>query len=96
MSAEPTSGRITGTWGYYLTIQSMAQIATLTGHTADAARYTALAEEIKAAFNRAFYDEALGRYAGPAGPTQTAQALALDAGLVPEASAARSSTRWSS
>jgi alpha-L-rhamnosidase len=84
VSAEPVSGRITGTWGYYLTIQSMAQIATLTGHTADAARYAALAEQIKAAFNRAFYDEALGRYAGPEGPSQTAQALALDAGLAPD------------
>ena len=83
VSAEPVSGRITGTWGYYVTIQSMARIATLTGHTADATKYAALAEEIKAAFNRAFLDEAQGRYAGPEGPTQTAQALALDAGLVP-------------
>ncbi len=82
VSAEPVSGRITGTWGYYLTIQSMARIATLTGHTADAARYAALAEEIKAAFNRAFFDASTGRYAGP----QTAQALALDAGLVPTGS----------
>ena len=86
VSAEPISGRITGTWGYYLTIQSMARIATLTGHPADANRYTALAEEIKAAFNRAFFNEAQGRYAGPEGPTQAAQALALDAGLVPEGS----------
>ncbi|WP_127505964.1 alpha-L-rhamnosidase [Actinoplanes solisilvae] len=83
VSAEPVSGRITGTWGYYLTIQSMAQIATLTGHDADAARYATLAEEIKAAFNRAFLNSETGRYAGPEGPTQAAQALALDAGLVP-------------
>ncbi|MGK5684080.1 family 78 glycoside hydrolase catalytic domain [Actinoplanes sp. URMC 104] len=82
VSAEPVSGRITGTWGYYLTIQSMARIAALTGHTADASRYAALAEEIKAAFNRAFFDASAGRYAGP----QTAQALALDAGLVPAGS----------
>jgi alpha-L-rhamnosidase len=84
VSAEPVSGRVTGTWGYYLTIQSMARIASLTGHAADAARWSALAEEIKAAFNRAFFNEAQGRYAGPEGPTQTAQALALDAGLVPD------------
>ncbi|MEV6487919.1 family 78 glycoside hydrolase catalytic domain [Actinoplanes sp. NPDC051633] len=83
VGAETTSGRITGTWGYYLTIRSMAQIATLTGHTADAARYAALAEQIKAAFNQAFFDEEQVRYAGPEGPTQAAQALALDAGLVP-------------
>jgi alpha-L-rhamnosidase len=86
VSAEPVSGRITGTWGYYLTIRSMARIASLTGHAADAARYAALAEEIKSAFNRAFLNEAAGRYAGPEGPTQAAQALALDAGLVPEGS----------
>ncbi|GIM97096.1 alpha-L-rhamnosidase [Paractinoplanes toevensis] len=83
VSAEPVSGRITGTWGYYLTIRSMAKIASLTGHHADATRYAALAEQIRAAFNQAFFDEELGRYAGPEGPTQAAQALALDAGLVP-------------
>jgi alpha-L-rhamnosidase len=86
---EPTSGRITGTWGYYLTAQAMARAATLTGHTADAAAYTTLAANIKTAFNQAFFNEALGRYtatgnAGTDGATQTAQALALDAGLVPE------------
>ncbi|GGO22311.1 alpha-L-rhamnosidase [Micromonospora parathelypteridis] len=94
VGAETTSGRITGTWGYYLTIQSMAQIATLTGHAADATRYAALADEIKAAFNRAFFNESLGRYtaagnAGTEGATQTAQALALDAGLVPDSSRGR-------
>ncbi|RSM56863.1 alpha-galactosidase [Actinoplanes sp. ATCC 53533] len=88
---EPTSGRITGTWGYYLTAQAMARAATLTGHTADAATYTSLAANIKTAFNQAFLNEALGRYtatgdAGTSGATQTAQALALDAGLVPEGS----------
>ncbi|MEU8608181.1 family 78 glycoside hydrolase catalytic domain [Actinoplanes sp. NPDC048791] len=85
---EPTSGRITGTWGYYLTIQAMARMATLTGHTTDAARYAALAEQIKTAFHQAFFNEALGRYTtngnnGTDGASQTAQALALDAGLVP-------------
>jgi alpha-L-rhamnosidase len=86
---EPTSGRITGTWGYYLTAQAMARAATLTGHTVDVAKYEKLAADIKTAFNEAFFNESLGRYtatgdAGPAGATQTAQALALDAGLVPE------------
>jgi alpha-L-rhamnosidase len=88
VSAEPVSGRITGTWGYYVMITKMAMMATLTGHDADAAAYTALAAEIKDAFNRAFFNETLGYYtatgnAGTDGATQTAQALALDADLVP-------------
>lgn len=85
VAAEQTSGRITGTWGYYQTITAMARIATLTGHTADAARYTQLAADIRDAFNAAFYDPAAGRYATGGVATQTAQALALDAGLVPDA-----------
>ncbi|GAA1017499.1 hypothetical protein Aple_032170 [Acrocarpospora pleiomorpha] len=88
VSAEPTSGRITGTWGYYIMITKMAEMARLTGHTADAAEYGQLATQIKDAFNRAFFNDALGRYtangnAGTTGGSQAAQALALDAGLVP-------------
>ncbi|KAH6665330.1 putative alpha-L-rhamnosidase [Plectosphaerella plurivora] len=84
-----TSGRITGTWGYYLTISAMARMANLTGHAADAESYATLAGEIRDAFNDAFFNEATGRYtnfgnASPANASQAAQALALDAGLVPE------------
>ncbi|KAH7095814.1 putative alpha-L-rhamnosidase [Paraphoma chrysanthemicola] len=84
-----TSGRITGTWGYYHTINAMARMANLTGHAEDAARYTVLAGEIKNAFHKAFYNEASGRYTNfgnnsTVNATQAAQALALDAGLVPE------------
>lgn len=86
---DRTSGRITGTWGYYLTINAMARMANLTGHAADAARYTSLAIEIRDAFNKAFYNNASGRYTNfgnnsTVNATQAAQALALDAGLVPE------------
>ncbi|KAI9155571.1 bacterial alpha-L-rhamnosidase-domain-containing protein [Paramyrothecium foliicola] len=82
-----TSGRITGTWGYYLTVQAMARIANLTGHDDDASRYASLAVEIRDAFNAAFFNEATGRYTNagndsPANATQAAQGLALDAGLV--------------
>ncbi|MEV0714836.1 family 78 glycoside hydrolase catalytic domain [Asanoa sp. NPDC050611] len=88
VSAEDTSGRITGTWGYYVMTTKMAMMAELTGHSADAAAYTALAGEIKDAFNRAFFNDSVGHYtaagnAGTAGATQAAQALALDGGLVP-------------
>ncbi|WBB89861.1 alpha-L-rhamnosidase [Verrucosispora sp. WMMC514] len=89
VSAEQTSGRITGTWGYYVMITKMAMMAEVTGRTADAAKYTALAEDIKAAYHRAFFNDSLGYYtatgnAGTSGATQAAQALALDAALVPD------------
>jgi alpha-L-rhamnosidase len=87
---QTTSGRITGTWAYYQIADRMAKMAALTGHEADAAEYRALAGNIKAAFNAAFYNSALGRYTsqgdlGPDGATQAAQALPLAEGLVPEA-----------
>jgi alpha-L-rhamnosidase len=89
VSADQTSGRITGTWGYYTTISKLAMMAELTGHAADAETYRTLAGDIKAAFNAHFYNTALRRYttagnAGTIGATQSAQALALDAGLVPD------------
>jgi alpha-L-rhamnosidase len=89
VSAEQTSGRITGTWGYYLMISKLATMAELTGHQADAERYRILAGQIKDAFNAHFYNTELRRYtadgnAGTTGATQAAQALALDAGLVPD------------
>jgi alpha-L-rhamnosidase len=56
------------------------------GHRRDGGSQLAL--DIKDAFNGAFFNESLGRYtatgnAGTEGATQAAQALALDAGLVP-------------
>ncbi|MET7425769.1 family 78 glycoside hydrolase catalytic domain [Dactylosporangium sp. NPDC005555] len=89
VAADQTSGRITGTWGYYTMISKLAEMASLTGHQADALKYRALAADIKTAFNAHFYNTTLRRYttagnAGTTGATQTAQALALDAGLVPD------------
>ncbi|MEV0830457.1 family 78 glycoside hydrolase catalytic domain [Nonomuraea rubra] len=89
VAADQTSGRITGTWGYYTMITKLAKMAELTGHADDATRYQALAADIKTAFNAHFYNQQLRRYttdgnAGATGATQTAQALALDAGLVPD------------
>jgi alpha-L-rhamnosidase len=84
-----TSGRVTGTWGYFHTISAMARIANITGHMDDAVRYSRLADEIRNTFNAAFFNNATGRYTNAgnnstANATQAAQALALDAGLVPE------------
>jgi alpha-L-rhamnosidase len=84
-----TSGRITGTWGYYQIADRMSRMAELLGHDADASEYRDLADNIKEAFNETFYNSALGRYTsqgnlGSAGATQAAQGLALEEGLVPE------------
>jgi alpha-L-rhamnosidase len=89
VAADQTSGRITGTWGYYVMIRDLSRMAELTGHAADAAEYRDLAAAIRQSFNDAFFNDTLGRYtangnAGPDGATQTAQALALDADLVPD------------
>ncbi|WP_442574549.1 family 78 glycoside hydrolase catalytic domain [Microbacterium sp. F51-2R] len=89
VAAEQTSGRITGTWGYYVMMTKMATMAELTGHDADAAKFAQAAADIKAAFNGAFLNTSLGYYtaggnSGTTGATQAAQALALDAGLVPD------------
>jgi alpha-L-rhamnosidase len=89
VAADQTAGRITGTWGYYTMASRLATMAELTGHQADAQQYRELAANIKAAFNAHFYNTHLRRYTtdgngGTAGATQAAQALALDAGLVPD------------
>ncbi|WP_278236086.1 family 78 glycoside hydrolase catalytic domain [Isoptericola sp. AK164] len=88
VSAEQTSGRITGTWGYYVMMTKMAMMAELTGHDEDAAEFAQTAEDIKAAFNDAFLNTDLGYYTedgtGADGATQAAQALPLDAGIVPD------------
>jgi len=86
---QQTANALTGTWGYYQTITKIAAMAELTNHDEDAATYTALAEDIKQAFNARFLNTELGYYTtagngGTAGATQAAQALALDAGLVPD------------
>ncbi|MDA0181346.1 family 78 glycoside hydrolase catalytic domain [Solirubrobacter phytolaccae] len=90
VSNEQTSQQMFGTWGYYLSAKYMSEMATLIGRTQDAARYGELAASIKTAYNARFYNTALKRYtaagnAGTAGATQAAQAIALDAGLAPEA-----------
>ena len=89
VSSEQTSQQIFGTWGYYLSAKYMSEMATLIGRDADAATYGELAASIKSAFNNRFYNTTLRRYTadgnnGTTGATQAAQALALDAGLVPE------------
>ncbi len=70
---------VTSTGYYYANCRMLARIAALLGKPEDASRYTARAEEIKAAFTRTFYDADTARIADGG---QTAQACALFQGLV--------------
>lgn len=70
---------VTSTGYYYANCRLLAQIAGLLGQDDDAAHYGALAQEIKTAFTRAFYDPARGTIATG---DQTSQACALFQGLV--------------
>jgi alpha-L-rhamnosidase len=79
-SLAPKPRALTGTGFYYLNAKLLASIARALGKEADAAEDDALAEAIKAAFNRKFLVPGTGRYDTA---TQACQAFALYLGLVP-------------
>ncbi len=96
-----TSGRITGTWGYYQSADRMAKMADLLGHEDDAAEYRDLAANVRAAFNAAFYNCELGRYTARATVARRVRRRLpkrwrWTRGWFRKASAGGSSTRWSS
>ncbi len=76
-----TPADLTGTAYHYFTTWIVAQAAQVLGHEADAKTYAARAEDIKAAFNKKFFDPETDLYAEG---SQTSQALALYLDLVPE------------
>jgi len=78
---KQTSSLLTSTAYYYYDVWLLARMAKILGHDDDARRYFELANEIKAAFNEEFLDESAGYYGTG---TQTANALALFFGMVPE------------
>jgi alpha-L-rhamnosidase len=63
---------------YYMDVQIGSQVARLLGFAQDASRYAELAEKLSQRFNALFYDSISGLYAGG---SQTAQGMALYAGL---------------
>jgi alpha-L-rhamnosidase len=79
-SLAPKPRALTGTAFYYLNVNLFSLIAQTLGKTTDAAEAAALAEKIKAAFNRKFLQPGTGRYDTA---TQACQAFALCLGLVP-------------
>ena len=54
--AQLTPKAVTATAIYFRCLRTVAAAARVLGHADDAARYDALAEDVRAAFNRAFYD----------------------------------------
>lgn len=76
-----TPRSLTGTATYFHDCEVLAKAANLLGFFDDSATYSALAEQIKTAFNRAFYDAAKHQYATC---SQTSLAMPLALGLVPD------------
>ncbi|HEV2494073.1 MAG TPA: family 78 glycoside hydrolase catalytic domain [Terriglobia bacterium] len=76
-----TPGEVISDAYYYYDVTVLEGIAKVLGKTADAQAYLQLAHQIKDAFNRSFFDAKTATYGGG---TQTANAMALFLGLVPE------------
>ncbi|MDR0756259.1 MAG: glycoside hydrolase family 78 protein [Tannerella sp.] len=79
--AQLTSNGVTATAIYHYNTTIMQHVASLLGKSDDAKRYGALAANIKKAFNEKYYDPATGKIERN---SQTANAIALYAGLVPD------------
>ncbi|MDR2848958.1 MAG: glycoside hydrolase family 78 protein [Verrucomicrobiota bacterium] len=84
--ARKTSPAILGTAYFHLSLSRMAQYADLLGKPADAQRFRAQAETLKAALNARYYNAAAGYYDNG---SQTACVLPLAFGLVPDAERGR-------
>jgi alpha-L-rhamnosidase len=85
--ANPPEGTsLVATAYLYQGAETMRRIASALGHDADAERFGALAAEIFASFNEAFYDDDAGAYFDDpsAGYRQTSNLLPLRFGLVPD------------
>ena len=76
-----TSKPLLATSYLYYDLRLMERYAKLLGKDDDAARWAKLADEMKAAFNRKFYNAELGQYDNG---SQTSCVLPLAFGLVPE------------
>ncbi len=81
VAVEPTPGALVSASYYYYDVQILAKTAAILAKSADAQTYSQLAEQIKDAFNRKFFDAESGIYANG---TQTAHTLPLFLDLVPE------------
>jgi alpha-L-rhamnosidase len=79
--AQLTPKAVTATATWFLDLRLAAGAARVLGHPGDTARYEALAERVRAAFNQAFFDPKAASWSTG---SQTALAMPLVVGLAPE------------
>jgi len=79
--SQLTSKGLTATAIYYQDLTTMTHIATLLGHVSDATQYREEARQVKEAFNTRFFHPETEEYDSG---SQTANAMPLVVGLVPE------------
>lgn len=76
-ACQLTSAGLTATATLIRNLRALARLAPIAGHEADVARWAALAEETRVAFNRRFFDAVNSTY-DTGSPTALALPLALD------------------
>ncbi len=81
VSVDKTPGSIVSSFYYYYDVRVLADMARVLGREQDAKLYGDLAEKIKAAFQKEYFDPRSKNYANG---TQTANTLALFLDFVPE------------
>jgi alpha-L-rhamnosidase len=81
VAVDKTPGSLVSDFYYFYDARVLSDVAAVLGNRSDAAGYAKLAEEIKAAFHKEFFDPRTGNYANG---SQTANALALFLDLAPE------------
>lgn len=74
-----TPKALSSTAYYYQALRAMARMADELGKTSEAAKYEALAEKVRNAFDQTFYNAQTGDYG-----SQTGTVMALHLGLVPD------------
>ena len=84
-SAAPEDRRLSATAYVYRETEVMADIASVLGHSDDAASYRSTAESIKNSFNQLFLNPTTGQYqtASDPGYRQASNAIPLEFGMVP-------------
>jgi len=80
--AQLTGMKVTATATYYEDLTAMTRIAALLGRPDDAARYASLAESVRTSYNQQLLHADTNQYDTG---SQTANAISLAVGLVPEA-----------
>ncbi len=80
VAIDKCPGSLVSTFYYYYNVKILAEMARALSKNSEAEAYDKLAEEIKIAFNREFFDAKNGNY----GPSQTANTLPLFAKLATE------------